>query len=243
MARQLTIEEERKVLRSLFGKRCFDAGSSRMCFNLDWEIAYDLGLDNGRDYIIKLSVGGGGLTQNSAELNFFLEHQDSGFLAEIVCFGSYILIVEKVDTTYDYKDYAENIYSDDDASSCAEDYLDNEYYYDDDIDAEEYKERFDELREAAQVIIFLASNFGCTSDNGQLGRNSKGHLVAYDYGFYAGMGCSKQCSFNLVDCLYDVDVCKDYLERIINIINELQCVADSLSVYYRTCKIEKELTA
>ena len=50
MARQLTIEEERKVLRSLFGKRCFDAGSSRMCFNLDWEIAYDLGLDNGRDY-------------------------------------------------------------------------------------------------------------------------------------------------------------------------------------------------
>lgn len=156
------------------------AGASRAVFECSTDIADYLHLPekaHGR-YVMKIALGQGGISQMKVEFETFLQYQDRGVLAEIVAIGRYVEIMEAVDV-WDFRDEAEWGYevSADEIFSNNEDYLTEE-------DAEK----------VVNTICLLNDLFGCTSDNGQIGKNSRGMWVTYDYGFIPEYGHDSQTS-------------------------------------------------
>ena len=175
MAICLETEQEIKILKVLDDQDIFSAGCARVCLNCTKQILEIVGYDNENpdNYILKLACGAGGLKQTQAEIKCFLEHKYAP-LAKILAYGRYIEIMERVDVC-DYSDMADDY--DEDCSFA--DYLEsNDEEYSDD-------EKCRMAEQAWEAIGILTRVFGYTADNGQLGINSQGKVVAYDYGYQA----------------------------------------------------------
>lgn len=178
----LNLEQEKRVLQLLKKATFIDNGASRCVYECPEEVAQMFDLE-AKDYIIKLACGLGGVNQTKQEVECFRSHPYAP-LAEIVAYGRYVEIMEKVDTD-DFRDFAGGCY---DGDGVDYEYFHDCYTYDD-------KEEGDSIAEAAyDVIIQLHDIFGHTEDNGQLGWNKNGDLVAYDYGFTTSSRCCDQTS-------------------------------------------------
>lgn len=217
----LTIGEEIRVLNSLRHLDAMDCGSSRMVFRCSQEIADFLKLNPNKTYVVKLAAGHGGFIQNKHEIETYTNTDyDDFYFAEIAAFGHFINIMEEVQVD-DYRDFAEGIYWDTDVEEYVEEYCDYEW---EDAD-EDDKAR---LVKVATTIRYLADIYGCTSDNGQLGLNSEGNYVAYDYGFVAAQGCDEQCSGELTDNLYDDELFNNYINSLIGVLHEIDHIGYEL---------------
>lgn len=208
MTKPLSIKEERYVLEQLKDAQFLDNGASRCVFECPTEVGNYLGFD-ANDYIIKLACGMGGIRQTEAEVNCYLDYPDSP-LAKIIAYGRYIEIMERVEAD-DYRDFAEECYADDEIPYYT--FYDYNGRHMDQEDADRAAE------EAYDVIIQLHDIFGHTSDNGQLGRNSEGGLVAYDYGFVTGIGCDEQTS-TIANYVDDTIQRNAYIDAVINLLDK-----------------------
>lgn len=209
MTKPLSIKEERYVLEQLKEAEFLDNGASRCVFECPREIGDYLGF-NADNYIIKLACGIGGIRQTEAEVSCYLDNSNSP-LAKIIAYGRYIEIMEKVEIDNDYRDFAEYCYEDEEIP------YDMFYEYSGGDMSEE--DANDEAEEAYDVIIQLHDIFGHTADNGQLGRNSDGKLVAYDYGFITGVGCDAQTS-NITDYVYDTIQRNAYIDAVVDLLDK-----------------------
>lgn len=203
----LTPLEEKEILLSLIDAEIIDNGAARCVFYCTSTAARIIGLtpNEEQDFVIKLACGVGGLAQTQAEIECFLENHHYAPLAYIIAYGRYIEVMEKVDAS-DYRDIAEEHY---------EDFSFNDYLMDNDYELDD--EEYEDWEEAWQAIGALEDIFGHTSDNGQLGRNRAGKLVAYDYGFYSGIGCDQQTS-DVVEYLYNDKSRLAYINGLINLL-------------------------
>lgn len=226
MAKLLTPHQEQIILNRLRELEYVSRGSSRMVYDCPNDIKYMLGLNASLPYVIKLSVGSGGIAQTDAELNMFLENGRQ-YLAEVFYFGHFLMVCEAVDTD-EWLDFAEDIDgydSNDELIDIVDEYLEYNFNWDgtpEDIKRRhEYEEAY---MDAAKVIRFLAGFNGRTSDNGQLGSSEHdGRLVAYDYGFIAGKGCDTQCSGELVDNISGDEVrFNEYIDELVQVLEEMK---------------------
>lgn len=207
----LSNTQERKILESLNNNKRIHAGSSRIVFDLDNEIAEELGLE-GR-WVAKLVMGINGQNQMHLEVETYLKYPE-GPLARIGAYGRYVEIMEYIDDSEDFYDFVESYDAD------------AEYYCDDCIrqmeceTEEEFERRYNKelrlMRKAASTIEYLEGIFGYTTDNAQIGYNEDGDLVAYDYGFEPCNGCRDiYCSpWEIVDAI-DEDL-KEYINSLIS---------------------------
>ena len=181
---RLQLEQECKILTSLINEDFINRGSSRAVYNFSIEDAAALGIELPYDCVVKLAIGVGGLNQNALEVKTFLAHPELP-LAEIVACGRYIVIMEKVSIEDGaFVDYLDS-------------YLEPAEYlssYFEELSVEDYDRYLKELQEVDNVVEELVPIFGQTADNGQLGYNRDGRLVAYDYGFETEGGCDTYCS-------------------------------------------------
>ena len=202
-AKALNIKEERMILDLLKNAKFYDNGASRCVFECSDEIAEYLGIC-ADDYIIKLACGIGGIRQAEAEVQCYLDY-DYAPLAKIFAYGRYIEVMERIEIDDDFRDFAEECYEDCDVPyDCFYDYNCNDDHL---------------AEEAYDVIIQLHDIFGHTADNGQLGRNSEGRLVAYDYGFISGDGCDAQTS-EVAEYMYDDIQRNAYIDAVIELLDE-----------------------
>ena len=201
----LTPTQERFILKQLENYKPFSNGASRACFDCPIEIVNGLGLDTKYQYVIKLAMGLGGLSQNQLEILTYQQHGEEYPLAEIFAAGRYIEIMEKLEVEYDFRDFVEE--------GC--------FFSEEDDMGEEYW-GFDE-ESAAQVEVaagLLCDLFGHTSDNGQMGySNISDRYVSYDYGYTTEKYTSEQVS-NLTDYIYNEDDLGNYLRELSNILEQ-----------------------
>lgn len=217
----LNYYQEKEILLYALNQKLEDAGAARMVFELDKALQHDMGLDMDRDYVIKIPMGIGGYRQTQLEIKTYLEYGNSYPLAEIAAYGHFVEIMEKVDVE-DYRDFA-------DSYSSVEDYIDDtlERYNDEtDEDFEKrYKEATKTMEEVADVISQLENLFGCTGDNGQIGKDRFGYYVAYDYGFTTEESSCSQTS-NISDEIGDANTRARYLKGLIDLLNSEEAVLE-----------------
>lgn len=181
-------------------------GASRVVLSLSEYLKYKLNLPFEKDYVVKIAKGIGGLNQSQIERTTYECHKDSGILAEIVAYGEIINIMESV-TPVDsfYRDY----------DCYAEEKL-LEYIYGEGYGEEEKKE-FSNIME---VILKLEKFFGCTGDNGQIGKTIDNRYVSYDYGFDADYGDTLTSD---IECFCSAS---DYIQKLGNIIEYCEILSE-----------------
>ena len=188
---RLTVEQEKELLQRVYAQDDFlDNGGGRMVFGCPEDIDIP-GVEG--DAVVKIALGDAGLCQNEAEVDFYEAHCQDIDLARIYAVGRVCIVMERVDTSLtDYiRDWLDGDLDDEDAAECF---------------AEEggyTPGQTEELLEQASMLKSdLDDCIGSTSDNGQIGMNEDGCLVAYDYGFDPDYDASEQCSDTreYVDC-------------------------------------------
>ena len=182
------------------------AGASRAVFKCTTDIADYLHLpekDDGR-YVLKLALGRGGLTQLQTEVETYDKYANSRVLAEIVAVGRYIEIMEAVDI-WDFRDEADY--------ALGEDLADAIYENNSNCLSETEAERI------AYVINILTQLFGETRDNGQIGKNTHGYWVAYDYGYIPEKTTSLQTS-DISDDIDDAEYRQEYMTGLLDLLNQ-----------------------
>lgn len=200
---------EEKVLRMLInsGNRSIGNGSSRIVYvcplevieYLEKKFAGHIYFNPTVDYIVKVGIGFAGFNQIELERNTFETYSDTyDIFAEIPCCGKMVEIMEKVlipcaqcvdywgpeeffcevnDFNYAwYNDafFEKNgtpLYNIDEIETIA---VENGYSIDYSVDF---------CEGAFDVQYELDNILGETSDNGQIGMNSYGNAVVYDFGF------------------------------------------------------------
>lgn len=200
--KRLTVAEEKIVLNEIMGGHSVDyfgRGSSRVVYEIGDELAEALMLEPGR-YIVKIALGIGGINQNNREVQAYLTYGKNYPLARIARSGKFVVIMEQLDLLddiyrdcevydfgcwedlYDYVNDVEGAYREfiNDLDPTVEDKDDFEF---NDLSAT-YPKR--EVLAVWDAICELSDLFGDTSDNAQLGYNSDGDIVCYDYGFCCG---------------------------------------------------------
>lgn len=165
----LTRNEEKLILDQIVDTHMdfIGNGAARLVFRASQDICDKY--CNGHAAVIKVAVGQGGMTQNQNEINCYLEHGARLSLATIYAYGTLIEIMQAVDPVEcrDFLDY-------EDEPEAFNEMLTEDYGY----------EFSDETAyEFLQVAYSLCDVFGYTADNGQLGIDENGCIVAYDYGF------------------------------------------------------------
>lgn len=226
----LNRNQERIILNYLRANADFIAnGSSRMVFDLPAEVLQECGLPLlNREWVAKVPVGVGGMNQMNLEVNTFMDYEYDLPLAEILAAGRFVEIMEKVDT-HDYLELAGEICYDD-TDEDLEDVIENEYYYLD--DSEDDRDLRGRLTLAAQAIRSLASVFGRTSDNGQIGLNADNEFVAYDYGFEVDGGCATYCTdYRILDIA--LDETENYFDQLLGILDDEEATLESLEEVIR----------
>lgn len=178
----ISAEKEIQLLQHLKGFDLVNAGGARMVFEVDNFMKELLDLDQDKDYVVKIAMGQGGMSQNMAEVNVYIRYADDGFLATIYQAGRYCLIMEEVEPD-DWYDLADEIGSFETRYEDADSYADYNDF--------EYSEADNKV---IDTIGRLTDIFGNTGDNGQVGWTKDGRCVAYDYGFYTERGCTSQTS-------------------------------------------------
>jgi hypothetical protein len=162
--KRLTKTEERAILNDLMISGNFIAnGSSRAVFDFN---------DN---LVIKIAIDRPGQRQNANEIQAYKIYGKDSPLAKIVSYGKNIIVMEKVNPL-DY-DEVEGIISG---------YYRDDYDYNED---EEYEEPYPDgefIEAVRNTVRALERINGETDDNFQIGYDSNGRLVAYDYGYESG---------------------------------------------------------
>lgn len=218
-------KEEIALLDMLKDRCIFDGGMSRIVYELDEETKERIGIKDPRPMVAKVALGEGGFSQHREEVNCYLEHGDYLPLADIVAAGRYVSIMEEVEPA-NWRDMAAYCGPDSDPEVQVENYFEYEYECETD---EERTMLEPKARMAANVIIALSGVFGVTADNGQLGMNSKGQLVAYDYGFMSDVETDEQTS--ALAEIYDDELITYYIECMIDALLEMQDIETKLSEY------------
>ena len=200
---------EEKVLRMLIdsGNRSIGNGSSRIVYvcplevieYLEKKFKSSIYFNPSLDYVIKVGIGFAGFNQIELERNTFETYSDTyDIFAEIPCCGKMVEIMESVSIPYGqcvdcwgpeeffcvvndfnyawYNDafFERNgtpLYSIDEIETIA---VENGYSIDYSVDF---------CEGAFDVQYELDNILGETSDNGQIGMNSCGNAVVYDFGF------------------------------------------------------------
>lgn len=201
----LTPAQERFILKQLESCEPFDNGASRVCFECPTEIVKFLGLNLEYEYIIKLAVGLGGLSQNQLEILTYQQYGESHPLAQIFAAGRYVEIMEKLEIEYDFRDF-----------------VDEDCYFCEDDCGEEYWGFNEEIASQVQVAVELLSDlFGQTNDNGQIGySNLSGTYVSYDYGFTTEKYRDDQMSDLSNYIIYDEGNLRNYLRGLSDILEQ-----------------------
>lgn len=201
----LTPAQERFILKQLEGCEPFDHGASRACFECSTEIVKALGLNAEYEYIIKLAMGLGGLSQNQLEILTYQQYGESHPLAQIFAAGRYVEIMEKLEIEYDFRDF-----------------VDEDCYFCEDDGGEEYWGFNEEVASQVQVAVELLSDlFGQTNDNGQIGySNLSGTYVSYDYGFTTEKYRDDQMSDLSDYIVYDEVNLRNYLRELSDILEQ-----------------------
>lgn len=201
----LTPAQERFILKQLESCEPFDNGASRVCFECPTEIVKFLGLNVEYEYIIKLAVGLGGLSQNQLEILTYQQYGESHPLAQIFAAGRYVEIMEKLEIEYDFRDF-----------------VDEDCYFCEDDCGEEYWGFNEEIASQVEVAVELLSDlFGQTNDNGQIGySNLSGTYVSYDYGFTTEKYRDDQMSDLSNYIIYDEVNLRNYLRGLSDILEQ-----------------------
>lgn len=201
----LTPSQERFILKQLESCEPFDNGASRVCFECPTEIVKFLGLNAEYEYIIKLAMGLGGLSQNQLEILTYQQYGESHPLAQIFAAGRYVEIMEKLEIEYDFRDF-----------------VDEDCYFCEDDRGEEYWGFNEEIASQVQVAVELLSDlFGQTNDNGQIGySNLSGTYVSYDYGFTTEKYRDDQMSDLSNYIIYDEGNLRNYLRGLSDILEQ-----------------------
>lgn len=201
----LTPAQERFILKQLEGCEPFDNGASRVCFECPTEVVKHLGLNAEYEYIIKLAMGLGGLSQNQLEILTYQQYGESHPLAQIFAAGRYVEIMEKLEIEYDFRDF-----------------VDEDCYFCEDDSGEEYWGFNEEVASQVTVVVELLSDlFGQTNDNGQIGySNLSGTYVSYDYGFTTEKYRVDQMSDLSDYIVYDKVNLRNYLRELSDILEQ-----------------------
>lgn len=199
--------QEKHLIRYVinFPKLFSASGAARAVFECTTDIADYLHLpekDHGR-YVMKIALGTGGMKQMVNEYKTYEEYKHSHVLAEIVAIGRYVEIMEAVDV-WDFRDEAD----------YGEEVTEDDIYCNNDSCLTR-----DEAQIIANTIRALTYLFGCTSDNGQIGRNHKGEWVAYDYGFIPEQGSRNQTS-DISDDIEDTEYRQEYMTGLLDLLNQ-----------------------
>lgn len=145
---QLTKEEELAILNELTEDDKIDNGTSRNVYEFR------------SNYVVKVAMSTGGLNQNKIERDFYNEHGDTGYFADLYAYGVMINIMEKLDDCCYYES-------------------DELHYYDKEDDG---YERAQVILSVINVVDELTDYYG--GDNGQVGYSLKDDCYkVYDYGY------------------------------------------------------------
>lgn len=208
----LNNEQEKQILECLAGGYMpIGHGASRFVFPIDTKQLIEAGLelDINKRYVVKVAIGIAGINQNNVESTVF-RYNGSEYLAEIPYIGHYVEIMEYVKPLPDsVRDGADEYY-----------FEDFYPYVEDDLTYKEASLCFDVIQE-------LNSINGQTSDNGQLGYNDNGDIVAYDYGYLSGSD-EIQCS-RLLECI-DPDSAEQISAYLLAIKNIIAADEDAMSI-------------
>ncbi len=214
----LNSNQEKHLIRYMINQPdLFKAsGASRAVFSCTTDIADYLGLPkkNTNSYVMKVALGKGGMSQTQTEYDTYMNYGHSGVLAEIVAIGRYVEIMEAVDV-WDFRDEADWGYE-----VSAEDIYNNNEDYMTEEDAEK----------VVDTISVLNDLFGCTSDNGQIGKTRSGEWVAFDYGYVPENGHDSQTS-NISDYIEDDDSREKYMLGLLELLDQEE---DFMSTWERT---------
>ena len=208
----LNNEQEKQILDCLAsGYLPIGHGASRFVFPIDTKQLIEAGLelDINKRYVVKVAIGIAGINQNNVESTVF-RYNGSEYLAEIPYIGHYVEIMEYVEPLPDsVRNWADEYYFEDFYEQVA-----------DDLTKSEASRCFDVIQE-------LNSINGCTSDNGQLGYNDNGDIVAYDYG-YLSESDEVQCS-DLLQCI-DPDSAEQIAHYLLAIKNIIAADEDAMEI-------------
>lgn len=209
--KHLTLEQETKLLYIIAESYDYlDNGASRAVFSVSNENFNRCGikLPNDKRYIVKVAIGTGGINQNYFEVHNYINFGEVCPLAAIYYYGKYVEIMEYIDVIPE----ATNFEDDD------EEFF--EYMQDSEYSTSEVQEIIDAIRSLEDIN-------GCTLDNTQVGFNSNGNVVSYDYGFVADSG--KVLVSDLTDFFYEEEeTIKEYLYRLAQIATEEEEVFKNL---------------
>lgn len=229
MAVVLTWNEEKTILNALMESAVYvDSGSSRIVFEFEAgrissaiKAIFDrLGVDV-TDCVIKVALTHAGLNQSEVEIDTWLAHGDTNFLAPIYAYGQLITIMKRVDVLND--DNVSFLYEMNDYNSVEEYLADGRS-----------KEAYDIWEELVGFNPKLASDhfietqyeldniLGSTTDNEQVGvyiEDGQLYIVAYDYGF--NPDTEDSIAVYTSDHTYDIAGNEDLLFYIINSIISL----------------------
>ena len=160
--KRLTKTEEQQIIYSIMDRDEFlGNGSSRAVFGYTDSL------------VVKIAIDKQGQRQNANEINVYRDYGSSLPIAEITAYGKNIVVMERINPLDTYE--VESVFNDepyeetDDDDETYESYRDGDY-----VDA------------IKQTVFDLEGINGETSDNYQIGYNSNGKIVAYDYGYYTG---------------------------------------------------------
>ena len=208
----LNNEQEKQILDCLAsGYLPIGHGASRFVFPIDTKQLIEAGLelDINKRYVVKVAIGIAGINQNNVESTVF-RYNGSEYLAEIPYIGHYVEIMEYVEPLPDsVRNWADEYYFEDFYEQVA-----------DDLTKSEASRCFDVIQELNNIN-------GCTSDNGQLGYNDNGDIVAYDYG-YLSESDEVQCS-DLLECI-DPDSAEQISAYLLAIKNIIAADEDAMSI-------------
>lgn len=189
-------------------------GAARLVFCVDRATLKECGfeLDEDRDYVVKVALGLAGINQNNIESNAYRNEKDNVSLARIFYLGHYIEIMERVYEIMGYDLDTFRVYACRTYNSC-EDFIE-------DVAGECENLSTDILEQVYDTISDLTYLFGQTNDNGQVGLNADGKVVAYDYGYddYADEPlCSDLPDWNDFE---NSNTVQEYLNALIEIIDK-----------------------
>lgn len=138
--------------------------------------------------VVKVAIGAAAFCQNKLEVKLWNDTQDS-HLAQIFEYGKFVVVMERMMETYD------------------------EDSFNDGYDSSSENRDFFQLGD--DVVNWLVTKLGCTSDNYQIGLNANNEWKAYDYGFNSDISAREQCGEAHWMSMKEFRLFLDEMERIV----------------------------
>ena len=172
----LTKKEEQELIdKYIIDEGFIDNGSSRAVFK------------GPTGEVVKIALDDQGRVQNKNEIDFYMNHKETGYFANISAYGEFVVIMEEL-SLHSIGLYEEfyQYYEDYNSSELLEDFFEDFYY--EYIIEEELDDRREELeweyKKMYGMLEFMEGSLSNeTADNAQIGKDREGNLKWYDYGF------------------------------------------------------------